>query len=102
MSDNTLKATNKDNEMYYITTDTSALKQTGFTATANSSVTTTNFTMLGEALYWVNETGEYQTYFYARNTSTDGVYQLLWGADGQDTDDVTPVALRSIAPTTAD
>lgn len=90
------------NPMFYIVTTSNSFEQAGF-ATNSSAVptggATTGFTWFGKAIAMVTD-NEYQSSFWAVNTSVSGLWSLYWGTNVTGSDDVFPVVLKNTAPVT--
>jgi hypothetical protein len=81
--------------MLYIPGSGASTDQIGFTSTNTSNVTTSNFFLYGQFVL-VDQSGSWETKFYALPSSTGGIYSLLW--DAADTEGTIAISLRTVAP----
>lgn len=67
-----------------------------------SNETTSSFIFYGQTLLVIDDSGDIDSSFFARQSSSegDGVYSLLWNVTEND-DTVFPISLRTAAPSNA-
>lgn len=68
-------------------------------ASGNDSITTAGFQTYGAYLMWLDSNDKLQSQWWAEETSTDGIYRVLWNTDGVESDSAIPVAIKSTKPT---
>ncbi|KAK4618210.1 hypothetical protein CLAFUW4_12072 [Fulvia fulva] len=86
----------------FIDTSPGANQAAGFMSTTNDSdsLTTSGFILFGNQLAWVSDAGDLEQKFWAKPTSTDGVYTLAWNVDAVVEDGAVPVNVKNVAPVT--
>lgn len=85
-----------DNPMLYIDTASGATAPSGFTANGTLGYSTTNFKVLGNAVYWQDTNGnELLSSFWATTTDMDGVYRLVWNQPNEVLTDSVPVTVQA-------
>lgn len=89
----------------YLVNTTGAYDPVGFSPVGNATnssmptgAQTSGFGWYGHTLAWVNSDGDYETLFYASNSTTSGTYNLLWNQPNQFSSDAVPVTIKSTAP----
>jgi len=107
-SDTSLWSANQAPALYIVNT-TKAYDPVGFmtiggnsTASTNTTVpagaTTVGLTWYGTTVAFVGSDGDYETSFYATNTTTAGVYNLLWNQANTYDSSAVPITLKRTAP----
>lgn len=66
--------------------------------TAESGYTTDSFYIYGTQITWLTSTTQMESQFYARETDTDGVFELYWETDTSATTEGTSVVLKTVPP----
>jgi hypothetical protein len=88
------------NVTYFIPSDTSTSRQTGFIESGASTdgLTTTGFVFYGNTAAWEDATGTLQTKWYATPFGDTNIWALNWNPASDDSDDKVQVTLRTVTP----
>lgn len=100
MTANSLSSSVSPGAAFYIVITADAFEQAGFvdsSATAPSGAVTTGFALYGSDIMYIDG-NEYLSQFWAEPTSSDDLYELIWNAGGESSDDAVPVNLKPMAP----
>ncbi|KAF2141092.1 uncharacterized protein K452DRAFT_288471 [Aplosporella prunicola CBS 121167] len=85
----------------FVDTADDAFEPLQIVATAPSDdYTNTGFVFYGSTLFRKADSGIFESLFYAKVTTQDGLYKLAWNAAENDDADAIPVGIRTTPPST--
>ncbi|KAI0468545.1 hypothetical protein F4859DRAFT_206998 [Xylaria cf. heliscus] len=79
---------------FYIVPSSGEHQGAGFNATAPTGAETGGFVIYGNTVEYATET-TYQSQFFAQNSSSTGIWSLVWNSDSATLDDGVPVVLKT-------
>ncbi|KAL3424484.1 hypothetical protein PVAG01_03765 [Phlyctema vagabunda] len=85
---------------FYIIDDGTSFAAAGFLSantTTTTNMSTTGFSMFGGQVIHIADS-MYEAQFWAQATAQDGVWSLMWNADGSTQVDSVPVAVKTLPP----